>query len=213
VLISGTGSLAKALIAATGEGDYPAEVVAVGSDRADAAGLAAARERGVATFVVAPGDYPDRAAWNSALADAVEAHRPDWVVSAGFMRIIGTEVLARFPNRVINTHPALLPAFPGAHGVRDAIAYGARVTGASVHLVDAGVDTGPLLAQVPVEVLDGDDEGTLHERIKVVERDLLVDVMRHVASVGVRVEGRRAFIGSPEFENDQARPSEEGNRQ
>jgi phosphoribosylglycinamide formyltransferase-1 len=124
----------------------------------------------------------------------VAVFRPDVVVSAGFMRILGAPVLERFADRVVNTHPALLPAFPGAHGVRDALAYGARVTGCTLHVVDAGVDTGPIVAQGVVEVLDSDDEETLHERIKVVERALLVDWVGRIARGGLRVDGRRVVV-------------------
>jgi len=181
VLLSGTGSLCAALLAAAGP-DYPAEVVAVGSDRVDAAGLAHARERGVPTFVTALREHPDRAAWDRALAADLAARRPDWVVCAGFMKLLGPAVLAAFPGRVVNTHPALLPAFPGAHAVRDALAAGVTTTGATVHLVDAGVDTGPVLAQRPVPVLPGDDEARLHERIKTVERELLVQTVADLAT-------------------------------
>jgi phosphoribosylglycinamide formyltransferase-1 len=176
VLLSGTGSLCAALLAATDDPAYPAQVVAVGSDR-EAPGLEHARRRGLPTFVRALGDHPDRAAWDRALADAIAAHRPDLVVSAGFMKIVGPAVLAAFGGRLINTHPALLPAFPGAHAVRDALAAGVDVTGATVHLVDAGVDTGPVLAQREVAVVPGDDEASLHERIKTVERELLVETV------------------------------------
>ena len=129
------------------------------------------------------------------MTEATAAHQPDLVVSAGFMKILGPSFLSRFPARVVNTHPALLPAFPGAHAVRDALAYGVRVTGCTVHLVDAGTDTGPILAQQAVPVLDGDDEATLHERIKVIERDLLVDVLAALAFGGVTWTGRKATIG------------------
>jgi phosphoribosylglycinamide formyltransferase 1 len=173
VLLSGTGSLCAALLAATDDPGYPATVVAVGSDR-DAAGLEHARRRGLPTFVCALRDHPDRAAWDRALAAAVADHRPDLVVSAGFMKIVGPAVLEAFGGRLVNTHPALLPAFPGAHAVRDALAAGVPVTGATVHLVDAGIDTGPVLAQREVPVLPDDDEDRLHERIKTVERELLV---------------------------------------
>jgi phosphoribosylglycinamide formyltransferase-1 len=173
VLLSGTGSLCAALLAATDDPDYPATVVAVGSDR-ECEGLGHARRRGLPTFVCAVPDHPDRAAWDRALAAEIAAAEPDLVVSAGFMKIVGPAVLEAFGGRLINTHPALLPAFPGAHAVRDALAAGATVTGATVHVVDAGVDTGPVLAQREVAVLPGDDEARLHERIKAVERELLV---------------------------------------
>jgi phosphoribosylglycinamide formyltransferase-1 len=140
-------------------------------------------------------DYPDRDAWDAALTEATAAYEPDLIVSAGFMKILGPHFLSRYLGRIINTHPALLPAFPGAHAVPDALAYGVKVTGCSVHLVDAGTDTGPLLAQEAVPVLDDDDEAALHERIKVVERRLLVDVLAAVATRGVTWSGRKATIG------------------
>ncbi|WP_346620072.1 phosphoribosylglycinamide formyltransferase [Blastococcus montanus] len=176
VLLSGTGSLCAALLDATDDPAYPATVVAVGADR-EAPGLEHARRRGLPTFVCALGDHPDRAAWDRALADRIAGFAPDLVVSAGFMKIVGPAVLAGFEGRLVNTHPALLPAFPGAHAVRDALAAGATVTGATVHLVDAGVDTGPVLAQRQVPVLPGDDEPRLHQRIKDVERELLVETV------------------------------------
>ncbi|MGY1621840.1 phosphoribosylglycinamide formyltransferase [Geodermatophilus sp. SYSU D00965] len=181
VLLSGTGSLCAALLDAADDPGYPATVVAVGGDR-DAAGLEHARRRGIPTFVCALRDHPDRAAWDRALAGAIAEHRPDLVVSAGFMKIVGPAVLDAFGGRLVNTHPALLPAFPGAHAVRDALAAGVEVTGSTVHLVDAGVDTGPVLAQREVPVLDGDDEARLHERIKAVERELLVDTVARLVT-------------------------------
>ncbi|MCV7222849.1 phosphoribosylglycinamide formyltransferase [Mycolicibacterium elephantis] len=193
VLASGTGSLLASLLAAA-VGDYPARVVAVGTDR-ECAALQVAASSSVPTFTVALGDYPDRAAWDAALTEATAAYEPDLVVSAGFMRILGPQFLSRFPGRVLNTHPALLPAFPGAHAVPDALAYGVKITGCSVHLVDAGTDTGPVLAQEAVPVLDDDDEATLHERIKVVERRLLVDVVEALATRGVTWTGRKATLG------------------
>ena len=144
------------------------------------------------------GDYPERVAWDAAIAEATAQHAPDLIVSAGFMKILGPAFLARFLGRVVNTHPALLPAFPGAHAVSEALDYGVRVTGCTVHLVDAGVDTGPILAQQPIEVLDADDEQTLHERIKVVERRLLVDVLAALATRGVTWSGRKATLGMVE---------------
>lgn len=185
VLISGTGSLCAALLDATALPGHPADVVAVGADR-PAAGLERARRRGIPTFVCALGDHPDRAAWDQALAAEIDAHAPDLVVSAGFMKIVGPAVLDAFGGRLINTHPALLPAFPGAHAVRDALAAGATVTGATVHVVDAGVDTGPVLAQREVLVLPGDDEARLHERIKAVERELLVETVARLATTATR---------------------------
>ncbi|MPR00259.1 phosphoribosylglycinamide formyltransferase [Modestobacter sp. I12A-02628] len=177
VLLSGTGSLCAALLEATDAADYPAEVVAVGADRPAAPGLALARSRGLPTFVLRVADHPDRAAWDRALAGELRAHAPDVVVCAGFMKLLGPAVLAAYGGRLLNTHPALLPAFPGAHAVRDALAAGVPETGATVHLVDAGVDTGQVLAQRAVPVLPGDDEARLHERIKTVERRLLTETV------------------------------------
>ncbi|WP_445168819.1 phosphoribosylglycinamide formyltransferase [Mycolicibacterium sp. Dal123E01] len=193
VLASGTGSLLQSLLAAA-VGDYPGRVVAVGVDR-DCPAVDIAQAASIPTFCTRLKDYPDRAAWDVAIADATEAQRPDLIVSAGFMKILGPEFLSRFLGRVVNTHPALLPAFPGAHAVPDALAYGVRVTGCTVHLVDAGVDTGPILAQHAVEIRDDDNEETLHERIKVTERRLLVDVLAALATRGVTWSGRKATIG------------------
>jgi formyltetrahydrofolate-dependent phosphoribosylglycinamide formyltransferase len=185
VLLSGTGSLCAALLAATDDPAYPADVVVVGSDR-PAEGLEHARSRGVPTFVCAIADHPDRAAWDRALAAELAAFEPDLVVSAGFMKIVGPAVLGAFGGRLINTHPALLPAFPGAHAVRDALAAGVPVTGATVHVVDAGIDTGPVLTQREVPVLPGDDEARLHERIKDVERELLVQTVAEIVTETTR---------------------------
>ncbi|MGW4100911.1 MULTISPECIES: phosphoribosylglycinamide formyltransferase [unclassified Mycobacterium] len=193
VLASGTGSLLASLLAAA-EDDYPARVVAVGTDRKCAA-VDIAAAAGVPSYTVRLGDHADRDAWDVAFTEATAEHEPDLVVSAGFMKILGGQFLSRFPGRVVNTHPALLPAFPGAHAVPEALAYGVRVTGCTVHLVDSGMDTGPILAQQAVEVLDDDTEETLHERIKVVERRLLVDVLAALATRGVTWTGRKATIG------------------
>ncbi|MDX5309795.1 MAG: phosphoribosylglycinamide formyltransferase [Rhodococcus sp. (in: high G+C Gram-positive bacteria)] len=195
VLASGTGSLLRSLIDATHTDGYPARIVAVGVDR-ECAAEGHAEAAGIPHVRVALREHPDRAAWDRALTDAVAAHEPDLVVSAGFMKILGPVFLDRFGGRIVNTHPALLPAFPGAHAVPDALAYGVKVTGSTVHLVDAGIDTGPILAQEPVPVLDDDDEATLHERIKVVERRLLADVVAAVATRGVVSDGRKAVIPS-----------------
>jgi phosphoribosylglycinamide formyltransferase-1 len=181
VLLSGTGSLCAALLDAADDPGYPATVVVVGSDR-PAPGLDSARRRGLPTFTCALADHPDRAAWDRALAAELTAHEPDLVVSAGFMKLVGPAVLEAFAGRMINTHPALLPAFPGAHAVRDALAAGVRVTGATVHVVDAGLDTGPVLAQREVPVLADDDEVRLHERIKEVERELLVETVAQLVT-------------------------------
>ncbi len=193
VLASGTGSLLGSLLDAA-RGDWPGRVVAVGVDR-DCRALQIAEAAAVPTFMVRLGDHDERASWDAALTAATAAHLPDLVVSAGFMKILGPEFLSRFPGRVVNTHPALLPSFPGAHAVPEALAYGVRVTGTTVHLVDSGVDTGPILAQHVVEVLDDDTEETLHERIKVVERRLLVDVLAAIATRGLTWTGRKAALG------------------
>ncbi|MFE2750667.1 phosphoribosylglycinamide formyltransferase [Actinosynnema sp. NPDC059335] len=194
VLVSGSGTLLQALLDAAADPGYPVEVVAVGADRDGIEGLSRAERAGVPGFAVKLRDHADRDAWDTALADAVAAHEPDLVVSAGFMKILGPAFLARFGGRMVNTHPALLPAFPGAHGVRDAVDYGVKVTGATVHLVDGGVDTGPILAQEAVVVAEDDDVESLHERIKVVERRLLVDVVARLAREGCTVNGRKVSI-------------------
>jgi len=191
VLASGTGSLLQSLIDASD--GHPYRIVAVGTDRACTA-LDRAAGAGIASFTVRLPEHRDRSAWDVALADAVAAHQPTLVVSAGFMKVLGPRFLARFGGRTLNTHPALLPSFPGAHAVPDALAHGVKVSGSTVHLVDAGVDTGPILAQEAVPVLDGDDESSLHERIKVVERRLLVDVVSAVARRGIITDGRKARI-------------------
>lgn len=181
VLLSGAGSTFAALLEASRAADSPYEIVGVLADK-PAAGLDIAREAGIPTAVVALRDFPDRAAWDEALAAAVAAHDPELVVLAGFMRLVGSPLLDAFGGRIVNTHPALLPSFPGAHGVRDALAHGVKITGATVIEVDAGVDTGRILAQVAVPVLEDDTEGTLHERIKAAEQPLLVDVVRTLAA-------------------------------
>jgi phosphoribosylglycinamide formyltransferase-1 len=194
VLASGSGTLMQALIEATRRPGYPAEVVAVGTDRDGAEALAKAERAGVPHFTVRLSDHPDRAAWDKALAEAVAAYSPDLVVSAGFMKLLGPNFLARFENRVINTHPALLPSFPGMHAVADALAMGVKVSGSTVHFVDAGMDTGPIIAQEAVVVETDDDEARLHERIKVAERRLLVDVVARLGRGGCTVDGRKVIF-------------------
>ncbi len=194
VLVSGTGTLLQALLDAAADPHYPAEVVGVLADSEGAGGLARARAAGIPAGSVALAAYPDRASWDRALRDALESFEPDWVVSAGFMRMLGPAVLSAFPLRVMNTHPALLPSFPGAHPVRDALAHGVRVTGSTIHLVDEGVDTGPIVDQRPVLVDDDDDEESLHERVKVVERALLVDVVRRLSTHNVHISGRKVSL-------------------
>ena len=195
VLVSGTGTNLQALLDASAEPSFGAQVVAVGADRAGIEGLARAERAGIPTFIRRLADYPDRAGWDRALTDAVTGYRPDLVVSAGFMKLAGPAFLAAFGGRFINTHPALLPAFPGMHGVRDALDYGVKVTGCTVFMVDAGTDTGPVIAQAVVPVREDDDVAGLHERVKVAERALLVDTVRAMASSGWLVQGRKVKVG------------------
>lgn len=178
ILVSGAGTTLQALI------DSPLGplITAVGSDNPHAAGLDLARAHGIEAFTVDPRDYAERADWDAAVLKAVTDRDPAWVVTAGFMRILAPSFVRAFEGRIVNVHPSLLPSFPGAHAVKDALDHGVRVTGCTVHLVDQGVDTGPILAQCAVTVLDGDDVGTLHDRIKVQERRLLVDVMTELAN-------------------------------
>jgi len=195
VLVSGGGTLLQALLDAAADPGYGASVVAVGADRDGIAGLDRAAAAGVPTFVRKLPDYPDRPAWDAALADAAAVHQPDLIVLAGFMKLLGPAFLGRHGGRVINSHPALLPSFPGMHGVREALDYGVRVTGCTLFVVDAGVDSGPIVAQAAVPVLDGDDEETLHERIKVAERSLLVRTVGELARLGWSVTERKVRIG------------------
>jgi phosphoribosylglycinamide formyltransferase-1 len=185
VLASGSGTLLQALLDAAGSPAYPAAVVAVGADRGDAVALQRAEAAGVPAFVVKLSDHPDRAAWDEALTKAVASFEPDLVVSAGFMKLLGPQFLHSFT--IINSHPALLPAFPGMHAVRDALKAGVAVTGTTVHFVDSGVDTGPIIARRSVEVRPDDDEASLHERIKVIERTLLVDVVETLVRHGCTI--------------------------
>lgn len=191
VLASGTGSLFKALLDAQ---DHNFSVAALVTDNPTAGAIAYAEQAGVEARVVSPRDFADRAEWDQALTAAISEFKPVLVVSAGFMRVLGHDTLHAFPDRIINTHPALLPAFPGAHAVRDALAAGATRTGSTVHVVDAGVDTGPVIVQETVEIQPGDDEVTLHERIKIVERRLLVDVVRRIALHGLAVHDRKVTL-------------------
>ncbi len=195
VLVSGAGTNLQALIDASADPSYRAAVVAVGADRPGAAGLARAERAGIPVFVHAVGDYPDRAAWDRSLAGSCSAFEPDLVVSAGFMKLVGRPFLDRFCGRFINTHPSLLPAFPGMHAPRDALSYGVKVTGCTIFIVDEGVDAGPVVAQAPVPVFETDDEDTLHERIKTVERGLLVDTVGRMARDGWSVRDRKVRIG------------------
>jgi phosphoribosylglycinamide formyltransferase-1 len=191
VLISGSGTLLQALLEACTDSAYGARVVAVGADRHGVAGLRRAAAFGVPTFVHPHVPGTDRAAWDAELTDLVAGYQPDLVISAGFMKLVGAAFLDEFGGRFINTHPALLPSFPGMHGARDALAYGVKVTGATVFLVDSGVDTGVILDQEAVRVADDDTVETLHERIKVAERRLLVETTHRLATRTWRVDGRR----------------------
>jgi phosphoribosylglycinamide formyltransferase 1 len=196
VLVSGTGSILQALLDACADADFGAHVVAVGADREGTGGVARAAAAGVPTFVRRLPDFPDRASWDRALTQDCVEHKPDLIVAAGFLKLVGADFLSQFGGRLINTHPALLPSFPGLHSVRDALAYGVKVTGCSVILADAGVDSGPILAQHAVPVLDADDEESLHERIKVAERSVVVDTIGRMVRDGWSVQGRTVRIGS-----------------
>ena len=191
VLASGSGTLLQALLDAARQPGYPASIVAVGTDRAGVEALERATQAEVPSFTARLADHDNRAAWDAALTETVAGYQPDLVVSAGFMKILGEHFLARFPNRVLNTHPALLPAFPGTRAVADALEAGVKVTGSTVHLVDAGVDTGPIVAQRAVDIEPRDDEESLHERVKSAERSLLVEVIAKLARVGCTVNGRK----------------------
>lgn len=181
VLISGTGSNLRALLEAASDPDFPARVIVVGADR-EAEGFAHAEEFGIPTFMVPYAQFGSREEWGAELGEQLAVWRPDLVVLSGLMRLLPANLVDEWSPRIVNTHPAYLPEFPGAHGVRDALAAGVAQTGASVIIVDNGVDSGPILAQERVPVLPGDDEHTLHERIKPVERRLLIDVVRRVAA-------------------------------
>ena len=191
VLVSGAGTNLQALMDACADPAYGATVVAVGADRDGTTALDRAKAAKIPTFALKVPDFPTRADWDDALAVACAQFQPDLVVCAGFMKLVGKSFLARFAGRCLNTHPALLPSFPGMHGVRDALAYGVKVTGCTVFLVDEGVDAGPVLAQAAVAVRDEDDEATLHERIKVAERALLVDTVGRMAREGWSVNDMR----------------------
>ena len=187
VLISGSGSNLRALLEAATSSDYPARVVAVGADR-ECAGLAHAEEFGISSFVVEPEVFDSRETWGQALVTAIAPWQPGLVVSAGFMRILPAGAVAALHPRLINMHPALLPLYPGAHAVRDALADGARVTGATIHVVDEGVDTGPVIRAREVAVHPEDSEASLHERIKVVERQLIVETVADIARERIDLE-------------------------
>lgn len=194
VLVSGTGSLLQALIDAAADPAYGVHLVAVGADRAGIEGLARAERAGIPTFLCRVTDHGSRERWDEALAGCCAAYQPDLIVSAGFLKLVGPAFLSRYAGRLLNTHPALLPAFPGTTAPREALAHGVKVTGCTLFVVDAGVDTGPIVAQRPVEVRADDDEHSLHERIKVAERDLLVDVVGRMARQGWTVTDRKVSI-------------------
>ena len=195
VLVSGEGTNLQALIDACRDDDYGAQVVAVGADRGAINALSRAERAGIPTFTVRLSDFAAREDWDAALTRACAAYEPDLIVLAGFMKLVGQPFLGSFGGRCVNTHPALLPSFPGAHAVREALARGVKVTGCTVFVVDEGVDSGPILAQAPVPVADDDDEAALHERIKVTERALLVSTVGRMVREGWSVHGRKVRIG------------------
>jgi phosphoribosylglycinamide formyltransferase 1 len=193
VLISGSGTLLQALIDACADPAYGAKIVAVGSDRAGIEGLERAARANIPTFIEPLQDHPLRADWDRALTADVASYEPDLVISAGFMKLVGPEFLARFEGRMINTHPTLLPSFPGVHGPRDALAYGVKITGATVFLVDAGIDSGVILDQRAVPVADDDTVESLHERIKAAEREMLITITHQLATRSWRVADRKVL--------------------
>jgi len=195
VLVSGEGTNLQALIDAGQDEAYGAKVVAVGADRTGINGLLRAERAQVPAFVTRLADYPTREDWDAALAQTCASYEPDLVILAGFMKLVGQPFLDVFGGRCLNTHPALLPSFPGTHGVRDALAHGVKIVGCTVFIVDAGVDEGPIVAQASVPVADDDDEAALHERIKVAERTLLVDTVGRMVREGWSVRGRKVRIG------------------
>ncbi|MEP6665337.1 MAG: phosphoribosylglycinamide formyltransferase [Nocardioidaceae bacterium] len=194
VLVSGTGTNLQALLDACGDPAYGAEVVAVGADRPGTLGVQRARDSGVPTFELAVSSFAAREEWDVELTRAVAGFEPDLVVSAGFLKLVGHDFLARFGGRFVNTHNALLPSFPGIHGPRDALEYGVKITGATLFVVDAGVDTGAIVEQVAVPVEDGDDVATLTERIKTAERVMLVEAIGRMARDGFTINGRKVSI-------------------
>ncbi len=197
VLVSGAGTNLQALLDACADPAYGARVVAVGADRDGIEGLARAEAAGVPTFVHRLKDHATREDWDAALTASVAEHRPDLVVLAGFMKLTGATFLAAFGGRTVNTHPALSPSFPGMHGPAEALAYGVKVTGATLFVVDAGVDSGPIVAQTAVPVHDDDDVDALHERIKVAERAMLVETVGRMGREGFAVEDRKVRFGAP----------------
>jgi phosphoribosylglycinamide formyltransferase-1 len=195
VLVSGAGTNLQALLDACGDESYGARVVAVGADRDGCVAFDRARGGGIPTFTHRIKDFSERTHWDRALTESCRAFQPDLVISAGFMKLVGPAFLAAFGGRFINSHPALLPSFPGMHGVRDALQYGVKVAGCTIFLVDAGVDEGPVIAQQCVPVRDDDDEASLHERIKVAERALLTATVGRMVREGWSVHGRKVRFG------------------
>jgi phosphoribosylglycinamide formyltransferase-1 len=196
VLVSGAGTNLQALLDAAADPSYGARVVAVGADRHGTEGQARADRAGVPTFVSRVADFTSRDAWDRATADKVAAFDPDLVVLAGFMKLVGPDFLGRYAGRTLNTHPALSPSFPGMHGPAEALAYGVRVTGCTLFVVDDGIDTGPIVAQTPVPVADDDTVESLHDRIKAAERAMLVDAVGRMAREGFTITDRKVRIGT-----------------
>ncbi|MCU1595071.1 MAG: phosphoribosylglycinamide formyltransferase [Frankiales bacterium] len=194
VLVSGSGTTLQALLDASADPAWGASVVAVGADRAGTLGEKRARDLDIPTFVLPLADFEDRLDWDAALTELVAAHDPTLIVLAGFMKLVGSAFLERFEGRTLNTHPALSPSFPGMHGPREALAYGVKVTGCTLFVVDQGIDTGAIVAQAAVPVLDDDTEDTLHERIKTAERAMLVDAIGRMAREGFSTNGRKVTI-------------------
>jgi phosphoribosylglycinamide formyltransferase 1 len=195
VLVSGSGTNLQALLDAAADPAYGAAVVAVGADRGEVEGLSRAERAGIPTFVHRVKDFDDREAWDAALTDSVAQNRPDLVVLAGFLKLVGHRFLASYGGRVLNTHPALSPSFPGMHGPAEALAYGVKVTGCTLFVVDDGVDSGPIVAQAAVPVMEDDSVESLHERIKATERTVLVDAVGRIAREGFSVDGRVVRFG------------------
>jgi phosphoribosylglycinamide formyltransferase-1 len=195
VLVSGSGTNLQALLDAAADPAYGVEVVAVGADRGEIEALDRAGRAGVPTFVHRLRDFRSREQWDSSLTASVTRYEPDLVISAGFLKLVGVTFLEAYAGRLLNSHPALSPSFPGMHAPEDALAYGVKVTGCTLFVVDAGVDTGPIVAQVAVPVLDDDTAESLHERIKVEERRMLVDAVGRIAREGFTVDGRTVRFG------------------
>jgi formyltetrahydrofolate-dependent phosphoribosylglycinamide formyltransferase len=199
VLASGSGSTLQAILDATADPAFGAQVVAAGTDRPGCQAMRRAADAGVPTFAVPLADFADRASWDAGLADAIAGHRPDLVLLAGFMRVLAADTVNRF--EMINTHPSLLPSFPGGHAVADALAHGVKITGVTVHRVDAGLDSGPILAQAAVPVLPGDTVDSLRERIQLAEKPLFLSTIRQLCQ-------SRQFRSEPPPHNTDRTPEE-----